>query len=193
LASMLTSTTGTSLTNAIANLTVVSSGQSRNFATGDLYVSTIGTTAVSSITHADPSFATSLSNIPADRTFVYGTLPLTVDSNSPALSTGKIMVFSLKNGTEDVSSGFSINLKISGVANSALNQRLYVQDSVTGVFSDSGFEPLISGSDLDFTLTHFSNYVLVNAQQSATSSTSSATGFSQAASGGGGGGCFLRQ
>ena len=195
LASILASSTGSTLTSAIANLTVVSAGQSRNFNSSQSYISTIGTTAVSQITHTDPDFSASISNIPSNNTFVFATLPLTVDSKVPALSTGKLMVFNLKNGTEDVSSGFSIQLTLSGVVNSAANQKLYVQDSITGTFSDAQAAVVVSGADLIFTLTHFSNYVLVNeAVEAGVSSSSSQTFGSNAASssGGGGGGCFLK-
>ena len=194
LTSTYSSSTGTALTSAISNLTVVSAGQSKEFSTSELYVSTIGTTSISSVTHVDPSFGTVISNIPSDRTFVYATMPLSVDSNAPVGSTGKLMVFSLKNGSEEVSSGFSIGLKLTGAASSSSNQRLYVQNSTTGAFSDSGFTPSISGSDLEFTMTHFSNYVLVNETlaSSSTTSTNSTASASAPSSSGGGGGCFLK-
>ncbi len=198
LASALSGSTGTSLTSAIANLTVVNSGQSRSFNTGQLYVSTIGTTSLSQISHADPEYTVSVSNIPSDNTFVFATLPLAVDSNVPALATGKLMVFNLKSGSVDVSSGFSIELTLSGMVNSGASQKLYVQDSLTGSFSDAQAAVVINGADLIFTLTHFSNYVLVNESLNAGDSSS---GISQtftsgltspSSGGGGGGGCFLK-
>lgn len=193
LASIASNNTENSLITEIEALNVVSAGQTRQFNSGDTYVTTIATQVESSVTHNDTTFSTTLSNIPENKTLVYGTVPLSTQANAPVGSTGKLMIFNMKDSNNVVvSSGFNIKIAFNNISTSG-SYKLYVRQS-DGTFSDSEFVGSIENSELSFILTHFSAYALVNeallSSTSGTSTTSSSLTSSSSA-GGGGGGCFL--
>lgn len=189
---LLTNNTGSSLIQGLDDFsTAVGTGEKKQYTNlnSNTYMTVINVTDSNEISHHDSNFSISVSNVPTSKNLVMTTLPLTIFSTLPSGSTGKLIALNLKDGSTEVTTGFTIPLKLSGRYNSNKTQSLYVQQS-DQTFKDSGFTAEKNGNDLVFNLSHFSVYALI--ESDATSSTSSSIISNAASGGGGGGGCFLK-
>jgi hypothetical protein len=146
----------------------------------------------------ETTFGAALNNVPLGNKIVFGTIPLNLDTNTPVDSVGKLMSIDMYSGATRVEDGFSIKLTVEKVYNPNKDQFLYVQDPETGEFDNSQVSPQIVGDDLQFNLTHFSVYVVV--EQEKTENQTGATSVNEISpfSGTGGepsagGGCLLKR
>ena len=177
----------------------VSSGNSISASSNAI---TVHAESVSSTTKTvlmkDPTIPLSLTNIPAGNTIVISAVPNSVyksiHNNFPSGETTKVITLNLYDNTlTTISTGFSIPITLMGKVNSsATSQKLYWLNPTTDAYEDSRFSQSTSGTDLIFTATHFSTFVLVNTTAEPTPVDATSTLASSSGGGGGGGGCLLR-
>ncbi|MBF0245072.1 MAG: hypothetical protein HQL31_07340, partial [Planctomycetes bacterium] len=165
--------------------TVTSGGNKQFFSnnTSGLMVNVMNvTSSTAELLGSSGGLAFAISGIPEDATLVLATLPRSAFSNLPVGATGDVMAFYMEdiNGNS-ITSGFAISLHFLSIYNP--NTDYFFERRESGsVFNDSGFVPgpANGGSDLSFTMTHFSEYVLV------------IRGIPNPFTSGGGGGCIIR-
>ncbi|MBF0244800.1 MAG: hypothetical protein HQL31_05960, partial [Planctomycetes bacterium] len=195
---------GQDLTGALRafSVTVLGNGEKKNFSSSGIQISVLNATdGADTVSVSSEAFEASVSGVPSGHTIVMGTIPLVMDSNTPEGATGELISLDMVSGVETIHDGFEVTLRIENAYNSSAGQALYVQDPESGGFKDSGFSGTGDGSDLVFSINHFSVFVLVD--ESAFVSTGGSVGHtsvpSDPAAGlytldngtGAGGGCFL--
>jgi hypothetical protein len=153
------------------------------------YAAQIVSSASEVVTIKDSTLDLNMSNLPLNTKFYAMTSPLSnVQNILPTGATGKLMTFQLQSANNTtISTGFNIQMTLKNT-NASSSSKLYVYQSSSNSFVDSGFDLSTSGSDLIITVTHFSSYILVD-NPSSTATTNSAAALT---SGGGGGGCLIR-